>query len=162
MNYGLFFFFQAEDGIRDGTVTGVQTCALPICLGLIRRLIWVAPPHVMTRYSDKAPDQLRQMDGVGPDDIMSFRRVDGRIEGRLLGLDLTVCDLGQVEAVPLPGDSVIDIDVDYFVTVPGDRAWIDPAEAFVVLRRLPVSSDRVTLSRSVSSRFTPFRHPSPA
>src|SRR6266481_3619754 len=30
----VFFFFQAEDGIRDGTVTGVQTCALPI-LGAI-------------------------------------------------------------------------------------------------------------------------------
>src|SRR2546430_3641687 len=28
-----FFFFQAEDGIRDLTVTGVQTCALPICAG---------------------------------------------------------------------------------------------------------------------------------
>src|SRR6266568_8434327 len=28
-----FFFFQAEDGIRDGTVTGVQTCALPIYPG---------------------------------------------------------------------------------------------------------------------------------
>src|SRR5207248_6297384 len=27
-----FFFFQAEDGIRDRTVTGVQTCALPIYL----------------------------------------------------------------------------------------------------------------------------------
>src|SRR5207245_2515312 len=26
------FLFQAEDGIRDATVTGVQTCALPICL----------------------------------------------------------------------------------------------------------------------------------
>src|SRR6266568_6172666 len=26
----MVFFFQAEDGIRDGTVTGVQTCALPI------------------------------------------------------------------------------------------------------------------------------------
>ena len=25
------FFFQAEDGIRDYKVTGVQTCALPIC-----------------------------------------------------------------------------------------------------------------------------------
>src|SRR5207245_4677210 len=25
-----FFFFQAEDGIRDATVTGIQTCALPI------------------------------------------------------------------------------------------------------------------------------------
>src|SRR5689334_3414287 len=32
----LFFFFQAEDGIRDGTVTGVQTCALPI---------WTASPQ---------------------------------------------------------------------------------------------------------------------
>src|SRR5690606_39844760 len=26
-----YFFFQAEDGIRDFHVTGVQTCALPIC-----------------------------------------------------------------------------------------------------------------------------------
>src|SRR2546430_17604322 len=38
-----FFFFQAEDGIRDLTVTGVQTCALPIYVvrgrdaGLCRR-----------------------------------------------------------------------------------------------------------------------------
>src|SRR3984893_4865196 len=36
-----FFFFQAEDGIRDGHVTGVQTCALPIsffsCVGGRRR-----------------------------------------------------------------------------------------------------------------------------
>src|SRR5256885_7609809 len=29
-NDGVFFFFQAEDGIRDYKVTGVQTCALPI------------------------------------------------------------------------------------------------------------------------------------
>src|SRR5437762_8670295 len=28
--YFFFFFFQAEDGIRDTSVTGVQTCALPI------------------------------------------------------------------------------------------------------------------------------------
>src|SRR6267154_4615584 len=33
-----FFFFQAEDGIRDGRVTGVQTCALPI-LSEIEKLI---------------------------------------------------------------------------------------------------------------------------
>src|SRR5438552_11737534 len=31
----IFFFFQAEDGIRDDLVTGVQTCALPIFL------IWI-------------------------------------------------------------------------------------------------------------------------
>src|SRR6266849_3642416 len=29
--YIALFFFQAEDGIRDPLVTGVQTCALPIC-----------------------------------------------------------------------------------------------------------------------------------
>src|SRR2546430_13397480 len=34
--FRLFFFFQAEDGIRDLTVTGVQTCALPICPVLSR------------------------------------------------------------------------------------------------------------------------------
>src|SRR6266567_4050781 len=38
----VFFFFQAEDGIRDLTVTGVQTCALPICL----REGFVAALHV--------------------------------------------------------------------------------------------------------------------
>src|SRR5690606_40783724 len=32
-----FFFFQAEDGIRDFHVTGVQTCALPICAN------WLSP-----------------------------------------------------------------------------------------------------------------------
>src|SRR2546429_8778871 len=49
-NYGhrymmiLFFFFQAEDGIRDVAVTGVQTCALPICevpwTGRVCRCVW--------------------------------------------------------------------------------------------------------------------------
>src|SRR5438309_6725370 len=34
-----FFFFQAEDGIRDGTVTGVQTCALPIYDGTVIVLV---------------------------------------------------------------------------------------------------------------------------
>src|SRR5476649_1222654 len=32
-----FFFFQAEDGIRDHCVTGVQTCALPICIARVLR-----------------------------------------------------------------------------------------------------------------------------
>src|SRR5207245_8194318 len=34
-----FFFFQAEDGIRDATVTGVQTCALPIFLKLVDQVV---------------------------------------------------------------------------------------------------------------------------
>src|SRR5260370_23398561 len=34
-----FFFFQAEDGIRYSSVTGVQTCALPILLGVLNRCL---------------------------------------------------------------------------------------------------------------------------
>src|SRR5260370_21825620 len=33
------FFFQAEDGIRDSSVTGVQTCALPICPASLKKLM---------------------------------------------------------------------------------------------------------------------------
>lgn len=127
-------------------------------LGLIGRLVWVAPPHVRAGYSEKAIEQLRQMDGVRPEDLRSFRRVDGRVEGRLFGLEITVCELGQLDAVALPSDSLIDIDVDYFVAVPGDRTWIDPAEVCARLRRLPQEGEYVTLSRSVGSGFTPLRH----
>src|SRR5207248_4017298 len=38
-----FFFFQAEDGIRDRTVTGVQTCALPISGRPVHLLLHDAP-----------------------------------------------------------------------------------------------------------------------
>src|SRR5690348_18081106 len=38
----VFFFFQAEDGIRDGRVTGVQTCALPIWERNQFRVLWTA------------------------------------------------------------------------------------------------------------------------
>src|SRR3712207_8285525 len=48
-----FFFFQAEDGIRDIGVTGVQTCALPICNvreleNLVRRLAALYPQDTIT------------------------------------------------------------------------------------------------------------------
>src|SRR6266481_4320764 len=54
-----FFFFQAEDGIRDGTVTGVQTCALPIWRGTLlhaRLRALVDPPSNCRHY----PSMLRR------------------------------------------------------------------------------------------------------
>src|SRR5690348_17623804 len=48
-----FFFFQAEDGIRDGRVTGVQTCALPICRGI--RVNAVAPGYFASEMTDTLP-----------------------------------------------------------------------------------------------------------
>src|SRR5712664_4398163 len=45
MYFFFFFFFQAEDGIRDLIVTGVQTCALPICSACttVAAPMWTGP-----------------------------------------------------------------------------------------------------------------------
>src|SRR5437879_8726688 len=46
-----FFFFQAEDGIRDTSVTGVQTCALPICFSSIQsEIIFIMARIYSTQY----------------------------------------------------------------------------------------------------------------
>src|SRR2546427_7420562 len=50
--YCVFFFFQAEDGIRDLTVTGVQTCALPIYAGAIDR-----ERHELREIARREPDR---------------------------------------------------------------------------------------------------------
>src|SRR5688572_3777056 len=61
----LVFFFQAEDGIRDLTVTGVQTCALPIC----RRSESLRPSRFRDCFRDHAhvetPGWTRAHSGTG-------------------------------------------------------------------------------------------------
>src|SRR5688500_19883152 len=53
----LFFFFQAEDGIRDYKVTGVQTCALPI--SRLRPVILdVSEPLELTEVIARGPARL--------------------------------------------------------------------------------------------------------
>src|SRR5699024_12021438 len=51
------FFFQAEDGIRDRNVTGVQTCALPIYLPH-PRLVGMSPAEANGGRSSPAPQAL--------------------------------------------------------------------------------------------------------
>src|SRR5204862_3328213 len=76
------FFFQAEDGIRDLYVTGVQTCALPIFLNLA-----VAPAgrvHVPTRDAD--PPARRPGSGSLPRPLRRApRRTRRRSEERRVG-----------------------------------------------------------------------------
>src|SRR2546430_10470127 len=59
------FFFQAEDGIRDWIVTGVQTCALPICAAadrrsctFPRRILPGMTPDRIAGADDKVPSRL--------------------------------------------------------------------------------------------------------
>src|SRR5690348_17578948 len=81
MLFFLFFFFQAEDGIRDGRVTGVQTCALPICL------IARQPERcvVASRRTGDAPSGYTSRDGpsdvsraVADDEVLQIGRASCR------------------------------------------------------------------------------------
>src|SRR5689334_10955017 len=56
--YFFVFFFQAEDGIRDGTVTGVQTCALPIWPLSVMRALRGQAPFMQKNVPKYAPDWL--------------------------------------------------------------------------------------------------------
>src|SRR5688572_32583467 len=55
-----FFFFQAEDGIRDLTVTGVQTCALPIFVfGAVGTIYLTVTPRLEERLQEQKLDRLQ-------------------------------------------------------------------------------------------------------
>src|SRR5207245_8069289 len=56
----LFFFFQAEDGIRDATVTGVQTCALPISASRIGKQPMDCLPILLAGPLANRRDEIRR------------------------------------------------------------------------------------------------------
>src|SRR6476469_11090818 len=70
-----FFFFQAEDGIRDTSVTGVQTCALPISVSAASSLKTALTAYggdfsnAVARFSFAGSDELAAQieQGVKPD-----------------------------------------------------------------------------------------------
>src|SRR5699024_11685652 len=55
------FFFQAEDGIRDRNVTGVQTCALPISISGVSGISTPAPQLDLILYSEHNNELLRTL-----------------------------------------------------------------------------------------------------
>ena len=60
----MFFFFQAEDGIRDYKVTGVQTCALPIFYGGIKNTadsIHVALLTILNITAERISEAFRSL-----------------------------------------------------------------------------------------------------
>src|SRR5437762_10536146 len=54
-----FFFFQAEDGIRDTSVTGVQTCALPISVAAVVQEI-VPEASIVVAHGQQPADELEE------------------------------------------------------------------------------------------------------
>src|SRR5205823_10569450 len=71
-----FFFFQAEDGIRDKLVTGVQTCALPISAAPDRGGLWNdGVGREPAREAIRRDAQAHETDGVDGQERSEERRV---------------------------------------------------------------------------------------
>src|SRR5438046_2493326 len=70
-----FFFFQAEDGIRDWSVTGVQTCALPISERSSPEIPRLTTPSSRT---SKAQDRPRPPLPLGRGSVAKSPLADGR------------------------------------------------------------------------------------
>src|SRR2546430_8702633 len=87
--FSFFFFFQAEDGIRDLTVTGVQTCALPIWAGISEPADNAIDQrnHSGKQHDfDHRPDnRITRREGDDRDGGADQRRGRGRSEERRVG-----------------------------------------------------------------------------
>src|SRR5256886_6090876 len=89
--YGIFFFFQAEDGIRDLTVTGVQTCALPIYQSIAAeprgavRAARFSLPGTRRRKPPRVPPRARRPLGACGERRRYEDRVPARSEERRVG-----------------------------------------------------------------------------
>src|SRR5256885_16949573 len=81
------FFFQAEDGIRDYKVTGVQTCALPISEQGRRNEITAATSSTVSRYNRRDRWKLARSGSATPRAVRRVRSEEGRggEEGRSRG-----------------------------------------------------------------------------
>src|SRR5260370_31747216 len=64
--YLSFFFFKAEDGIRDSSVTGVQTCALPISPEEAAKHLQAESVITLVQRTDSACRCLAASSGVEP------------------------------------------------------------------------------------------------
>jgi len=125
-------------------------------LNLIDRLIWVAPPHIPRHYSKALIDYIQQMDGISFDELISFQKV-GRnaVRGTLLGLDITICDYDDLNSFDIDKNFYLDVDIDYFVHVPSDRLWVDPATVINAITAQLGNPSLATISRAVNSGFMP-------
>src|SRR2546426_3454168 len=101
-----FFFFQAEDGIRDYKVTGVQTCALPI----------------LSRTDD-------------PMQAIRWSHVNATFEQQVYEAGITTgINIGTVIAVVVNRVAISEVDLEHRPKALNDCPRLSPAEHFAQTR----------------------------
>jgi hypothetical protein len=136
---------------------GIEDFLLPAArLGLVARVVWVAPPHVLRAGWAMALAGLQQMEGVTPAHLESFERTAGGwLQGELLGVPLAIGSLEQLAGMALVGPVLVDVDADYFVEVPGDTLWTQPEPIARALQAWVGPEADLTIARSVGTGFLP-------
>jgi tetratricopeptide (TPR) repeat protein len=124
-------------------------------LGIVRKLIWVVPDATFERpdsFARLAGEILDHVQMVDLDEALGFHREGNRLEGRLLGLSITVCRLSDLPEVTEP--VLLDIDLDYFTirsAITGwitERPWTTPSAVLREFEARGIETDLVTISFS--------------
>jgi tetratricopeptide (TPR) repeat protein len=132
-------------------------------LGIVRKLIWVVPDATFEgpdSFARLAAEILDHVQMVSLDEALGLHREGNRLEGRLLGLSVTICRLSDLPDVTEP--VLLDIDLDYFTirsAVTGwitERPWTTPSAVLRELENRGFQTDLVTIAFStIGGRLPP-------
>jgi tetratricopeptide (TPR) repeat protein len=132
-------------------------------LGVVREYVWVVPDGTMDT-PQKAGELVRELvldkiQMITEDEANTLRYEDRRIRGRVLGLEMTICELADLPAFDVP--VLLDIDLDFLTTRSGTtqevtaEPWITPDELVGKLRERGLRADMATLSYSTMGGYLP-------
>src|SRR5690606_4550552 len=155
----VFFFFQAEDGIRDFHVTGVQTCALPIYSCKKWRDYWPLNPipRNLNGFSNCARRPARSRESLGAS--MTEFRPDGAVVRRLVHGADGVVNSGvhtAIRQVPA-GENQVDTQAALGIGLKPATAVIEPAETVGFLRIRAAKGIHQAPIQNLLQPFTLFR-----
>src|SRR2546422_7408878 len=131
----IFFFFQAEDGIRDVAVTGVQTCALPISFPSaagsrsFSRSCWPACSRKARSCAKTSKGPCDMAIAVKLDDLLHDRRMTLTELADQVGLtlaNLSILKTGKARAIRF---STLEAICGALSCQPGDILRFEPAAA---------------------------------
>jgi tetratricopeptide (TPR) repeat protein len=132
-------------------------------LGIVRQLVWVVPDGTL-RNADAAEDLVRRtilskLQMISLDEAKTLRFENRTVRGTILGLNVIICELGDLPAFDEP--VLLDVDLD-FLTIPSAgsqnvsaQAAEEPDALVERLRARGVRTDLATVSLSTIGGFLP-------
>src|SRR5690554_6098574 len=158
-SFTLYFFFQAEDGIRDADVTGVQTCALPISFAVVNA-IGAIKSQIYAENKQKISTSIKDFEKYVKVDDLIERLITFETEGitpRMFQYNLLKKAKSERKHIVLPEGlderilratkQLIDVDAAE-ITLLGERKEI---EEKIMALDLALDMDKINIINPVES-----------